>query len=142
VDIKLEMKGSEEIKRKLLEMRDKHMEALAAALYQEGFEIWREAVKRAPVEHGVLRNSAYVAPPEGTENPVVEVGFGTKYAVFQHERTELRHPRGGEAKFLERTVDERMGGFLERLAARTMENVKTGVGVTPLSAPTEPQDGE
>lgn len=136
--LEITVKGTEKVAARIREVRDKYLEAVAAALYQEGFDIWREAVQRCPVETGLLRSSAYVAPPTGRSNPRVEVGFGTNYAIAVHENLEAQHPRGGEAKFLERTVDEHMGGYLQRLCDRAQENVGRGVGVAPLGAPEEP----
>jgi len=138
VKISIEIKGAEAIQKRIEYLKRFYLEALAAALYQEGFEIWRESVQRCPVETGLLRSSAYVAPPVGQGNPRVEVGFGTDYAIFVHERMDVVHPRGGEPKFLERTVDEHMMGYLERIAERTMANVKSGTGVKSLPAPEEP----
>lgn len=137
--IEVKLKGSEEIARKIREYRDKYLEALGAALYQEGFEIWKEAVQRCPVETGLLRSSAYVAPPVDPKSPKVEVGFGTNYAIAVHERMDVEHPRGGEAKFLEHAVDQATPGMLGRLAERTEKNVASGTGVTILPAPTEPR---
>lgn len=135
-----EVKGLPELRKKLERLGKLYPEAMGAALYQEGMSIWRNAVKKAPVEFGVLRNSAYVSPPfrDGGEI-AVEIGFGTKYAVFQHERKRLKHPRGGEAGFLRSALNEAASGFLERLAQRTEQNVEKGVRAPAIGAPTAPR---
>lgn len=131
--------GDAEVRRKLQEYAKRYPEALAAAIYQEGFALWSAAVKRTPVEFGVLRNSAYAAPPvtRGSET-FVEVGFGTDYAVRQHEGTHYEHPRGGEAKYLETAMRDAMSGYLGRLAQRTEANAKAGTKSVALSAPQRP----
>lgn len=131
--------GEADARRKLDEYAKKYPDALAAAIYQEGFSLWAAAVKRTPVEFGVLRSSAYAAPPV-TRNgeTVVEVGFGTDYAVKQHEETRYQHPRGGEAKYLETAMQEAMSGYLGRLASRTEANVRSGTKSLALPAPARP----
>lgn len=54
-----------------------------------------------PNEAISLREAGYVQPLPGGG---VEIGFRTAYAAKQHENFRLKHPRGGQAKFLERNV--------------------------------------
>lgn len=131
--------GSKEVQAALAKLSPQYAGALAQALYAEGFALQAVAQKKAPVEFGVLRNSAYTAPPAG-EEIMVEVGFGTKYARAQHERTELRHPRGGESKYLEKAFNERSSGLASRIAARVQAMVEAGKGLSPISplGPTKP----
>ena len=70
------------------------------------------------------------------------MGFGTEYAVPQHEHTEYRHPKKGEAKYLQKAVDERSSGFLGRMVQRTKQNVDRGIGVEaiPAEQPTKPSE--
>lgn len=116
--------------------------AAAAALYAEGFALDADMVPRIPVDFGLLRGSHYVAPPTYSGGAiVVEVGVGTEYAVFVHERTELRHPTG-EAKFLERAIAARAPGMATRLAKAIGRNLANGTAVMPLSsAPAAPSSG-
>jgi len=133
----------EKVQRKLEELLLEHQEAVAAALYVEGLAIEAEAVKRTPVDFGRLRASKFVAPPvkQSGGGLLVELGFGTDYAVFVHEDTSARHVTG-EAKFLENAIAARTPGFAERLARRAAGFVKKGVTMAPLDAsmPTSPQD--
>jgi Bacteriophage HK97-gp10, putative tail-component len=135
------MAGEREVRRKLEQLADAYPAAAGAALYQEGMQLWNGAVKRAPVEFGVLRNSAYVSPPvkAGGGNITVEVGFGTSYAVAQHESLHYRHPRGGEAKYLENAMTIQAVGMLGRLVDRIEENVRKGVSAPALGAPSRPR---
>jgi len=122
--------------------RDDYKRALAAAIYQEGFALLAESVKECPVDKGRLRASGYVSPPVDAENPAATVGYGTDYAIYVHERTELRHPVG-KAKFLSDPMNRRLSGYQQRIAARTQENYRSGVGVDaiPVEAPTTPGGG-
>jgi hypothetical protein len=127
------LSGAKALIKALREMEKKTPSAVARALYQQGMQVHAEAVKRAPVEFSVLRSSAYVAPPtKDAEGTSVEVGFGTVYAARQHEETEWKHPRGGEAKYLEKAVASTVG--LEKVAAFARKNVEQGLGVNALPA--------
>lgn len=89
-----------------------------------GLDLLRRSVRKAPVETGTLRGSGYVEfnnrkiaegnagggiAPYGKvrrtiDNPVATVGFGEVYAAAQHEHVEYRHPKGGQAKYLEQPM--------------------------------------
>ncbi len=88
-----------------------------------GLDCLAKAAPDAPVDKGDLRGSGYVtfgmipiarADKSGSVmqignhkpnvKPEVEIGFGTPYAVRQHEELEWQHPRGGKAKYLEDVV--------------------------------------
>jgi hypothetical protein len=121
-----EVLGEEEIIRKLAALAKAYPQAAAKALYAEGFAIGALAQDKCPVDESVLEKSMYVSPP--TAEGVVEVGFGTEYAVYQHERTELHHPKKGEAKYLQKAVDARMPGIMGRMVARIEQAVEKGGG--------------
>lgn len=125
--------GLDKVEKNLKKVQKTHPDALAAALYQEGFSIMAESQKKVPVDTGRLRSTGYVAPPqEGEDSPTVEIGYGTDYGIYVHERTEVRHTTG-EAKFLEKAVNEAMQGFGRRLLGRTQQNIERGVGVRAVS---------
>ena len=42
------------------------------------------------------------------------------YARFQHEELQLRHPRGGQAKFLEQPLHTQHGRYLQGIADSTL----------------------
>lgn len=137
--ISAKLVGGSQLNAKLQTLAKKYPGAAAASIYQEGMRVWNFAAKRAPVEFGVLRNTAYVSPPEKGANGVrVEMGFGTQYARRQHEETTWRHPRGGEAKYLENAYTENSQGYLTRLGNRIEENANRGIMSVPLGAKTEP----
>jgi bacteriophage HK97-gp10 putative tail-component len=57
-----------------------------------------------------------------------QVSFNTVYAAYQHERTDLEHPRGGKAKYLEGALLTHAPEFAEFVAARVRAAVK-GAGL-------------
>lgn len=111
---------------------------IAAALYNEAGVLAHAAAARAPHESGDLQASAYVTPPHA--GAPVELGFGSLYAGYIHERTDLHHPGGGEAKFLQRTLDAETQNTLQRLAnelqpAFERGNSVSAIATLPTSAP-------
>jgi hypothetical protein len=44
------------------------------------------------------------------------------YAHYQHERLDLKHPRGGEAKFLERPLMENFHSYIEDYAKTVLDD--------------------
>ena len=97
----------------------------AAGLFIKG-----EAVERAPVEFGVLRNSAFAQTEKRAKGPVSTVGFTAKYAPYVHEAPmKLKgQPRtgkgkgvywqGGENKFLEKAIKFNVSEIISIVAKR------------------------
>lgn len=88
-------------------------------LSKAGLFIKGEAVERAPVEFGILRNSAFsqLSPIARKSTASVKIGFTAEYAAYVHEMPMVNSgkPRqgtgkkgtyweGGENKFLEKAV--------------------------------------
>lgn len=128
--IGLKLEGLAEVKKGLKALSKKYPFATGHAIYAEGYEIQREATHRAPVEFAVLRNSVYTTVPRPSDI-VTEVGFGTEYAVAQHEGLRFNHPRGGEAKYLENAINARSSGMLKRLRDYIKVLVERGVSSMP-----------
>ena len=92
-----------------------------------------EVQRRAPIESGDLRGSAYVTVT-GTSNIVGEVGVTGVYALRQHEDLTLHHDRtdgyvirsgpnagrtvnmvaGGESKYIENPLKENLERYTDR----------------------------
>lgn len=108
-------------------------------------DLLSQSVNRAPVDEGPLRGSgtahfneqriasgadvnAEATGDEGvqgghnTNETTGVVAFNTEYAMAQHERTDYAHPKGGEAKYLERPLEESRAEYLKALR----EAVKKG----------------
>lgn len=121
--------GKAKVIRNLLQESKAGRRAVAAGMYAVGHQIHAAAVKRTPIKHAFLRNSAYVAPPMGSSyKPTVEIGYGVDYAVYVHERTELKHKKG-EAKFLQKAVDAASGSYLRDVARIAEKLFAKGAGV-------------
>lgn len=115
-------------------------------LSKAGLFIKAEAVERAPVEFGTLRQSAFsqLSAISFNGQPVVTVGFTAKYAAYVHEapmklKGQPRPKRsgiqagsgvywqGGENKFLEKAVKlniREILGIIQREAAKDLEGKK------------------
>lgn len=91
---------------KLTKAPDILKQELADAINESLKNVWAEAWVRTPYLTGALRGSykEYKARPDeliGILTPTKE------YALKQHEHLEYRHPRGGEAKYLENAIKAR-----------------------------------
>lgn len=139
----MELRGDRELQKALAQAREAYPAAFAAALYRFGVAIASNALPRTPVEFGFLRASHYVSPPRDSKNPSVEVGFGTRYAVAQHQNTGYRHPRGGEAGFLWRAVQALAPQALKLIGADAARLAREGrgFGVERSGMPTRPRYG-
>jgi len=133
--------GEKQIRKGLRKALKDYPEAVAAALMSEGYALQRDGQKQTPVEFGILRRSWYVAPPVGPKNPIVEVGVGTRYAIFVHENTAARHPVG-KAKFITDPLNQRRSGYVRRILELTAKFVKRGTGIDalPKTAPAKPSE--
>jgi hypothetical protein len=140
--ISLEIKGVPEMKAKLKRLVDTYAEASAAALYMMGLRALAIAIRKTPVDTGRLRATNYCAPPEVAQGGMMTVtlGFGTAYGIYVHERTDLKHT-SGEAKFLQKALDEIAAGYLPTIARLIKANAEQGVGLRAVDAggvPTTP----
>jgi len=72
------------------------------ALYRAGLFVQAESQKRTPVDTGYLRSSAKTRMES---DYAVLIGYEASYAIFVHERTNLKH-KVGEAKFLQNAMDK------------------------------------
>ena len=98
-----------------------------------------ESSRRAPVKLGDLRDNCVATLggvtvfAKNTEvlnsNPPSlaafgKVSYGLPYALRQHEDLTLNHPKGGEAKFLERPFEERKQRYIKWLESIPEEAIK------------------
>jgi len=106
-DIKI--KGIKEVKKNLREYPYKTLKALGKATYEESQIILGESKKQCPVDTGTLRSTGHVTEPKYTKSSVeIQIGYGgaaAPYAIYVHERLDLRH-KVGKAKFLEDPMKE------------------------------------
>lgn len=72
-----------------------------------------QTIPRTPIRDGPLRASGGTDVDDDTAS----VFFDTPYAARQHEELGWRHPKGGQAKYLENTVLEERGNAQAIVAA-------------------------
>lgn len=89
-------------------------DAKRKAIMTVALDLKGESQNRAPIEFGVLRESARAIPIKDG----AEVSFGGRasaYALRQHEDLTFRHPQGGEAKYLERPLQENLTKYINMI---------------------------
>lgn len=105
------------------------------------------AVKGAPVDEGTLRGSGsahfggqriatgaeFDSSAEagsaaeggaGTNDLSAVVAFNTVYAAYQHEMTDLAHPKGGQAKYLERPLNANRARYTKRIGDALLRGLR------------------
>ncbi|MCD4558227.1 minor capsid protein [Schaalia sp. lx-100] len=88
------------------------------ALRLAGEHLRTQSVQLTPIREGLLRASAAVSLHEN--RALAAVSFNTPYAVRQHEELGYRHPKGGQAKYLETAADDEKS-TMERIVITTLE---------------------
>ena len=86
----------------------------------------RDAQKRVPVDTGKLKASAYTRMIKGSSGPGTEIGFTAAYAIFVHERMDLRHAVG-TAKFLQYALSNNTKEIVD-IIARNAAGKSSGPG--------------
>lgn len=84
----------------LLALRGRVEENLPDAVASGAQVILRDAMRRVPKESGHLVGTGKVNEDRGGRN-AVGITFDGPYARWIHEHLFFKHPRGGEAKYLE-----------------------------------------
>lgn len=82
---------------------------------EAGLDLLGRAQREAPIDVGELRASGFLTVEELGDTVTATVGFNTRYAAEQHERTDYAHPQGGKAKYLEDPLKEMSGVYQARL---------------------------
>lgn len=109
------VKGGDELRKKLAAIAKRAPRVAIMAIEGEAQVILAESVRLCPVDTGRLRASAYVKPTDETH---VAIGYGAEYALAVHERTEVHHENGTQAKFLSTPVDAHRHSFAADVATR------------------------
>lgn len=138
IAFKLETKGFKKVAREMDKLNRAGKSALTAAIFMESNRIAKDSKKRTPVDTGALRDSIYVKPPR-VGQITAEIGYSATYAIFVHERTELRH-RTGQAKFLQTAINASRRGFTRRVGrdTRRLLRRRKGIRSVPRVFPTRP----
>jgi hypothetical protein len=105
----IKIEGLDELQKILKKMPKEAEKAAMFALEKAATDLQSKAQLLAPVDMGDLRGSAFteVVGQEAT------VGFTEPYATRQHEEVGYRHPKGGQAKYLEEPYKENMNRYID-----------------------------
>lgn len=122
-------------------LRREQVQRLVRDVARAGEIMLGDAQRRAPIDEGTLRGSAELAlvvngstfsgsgmieqataaalaASSGRRRVRItaELSFNTVYAARQHEELDWNHPKGGEAKYLQKAIQEnsgRLGSLIE-----------------------------
>ncbi len=97
--------GNDEFKKNLAKATASMREGAVTAVKLSVALIKTESQKKTPVDLGNLKAGHYGRTHRKAKSVVGEVGAVAEYAIYVHEDLEAHHPTG-EAKFLERAIDE------------------------------------
>ena len=95
--VKVSITGLAELKAKIKAMPAIAEAAAHAELKKVTLDLQGKAQQLAPLDTGDLRGSAF-SEVEGLDGTT---GFAEVYALRQHEHVEYRHPKGGQALYLQ-----------------------------------------
>jgi hypothetical protein len=112
---KVEVRGTGKVLAALEQLARQYPKAVMKAVTAEGAELLRESVRLCPVDTGRLRASAYEKPKDETH---IVLGYGADYALAVHEKTEVHHENGTQAKFLSAPIDAHRHTFASEVAQR------------------------
>lgn len=126
----IRLTGVEGLRAKLRVARGLVVQEVARALLEDAEETMAISKRDfVPVDQGILRGSGHVAGPDiGANKVTVTLGYGgaaSAYALVQHERTDFNHPRGGQAKYLERPFFQRAAGLDQRVSGQVRGRIET-----------------
>ena len=112
--------GFEELNRRIFNLIRALPDEIKRAQTIEEMGTLELAQSRTPVKTGDLKDSGHLGEYKvsGYESSM-QIVFGTEltYAIYVHENLQARHPGGGQAKFLESAVLDRILGKSQRVAA-------------------------
>lgn len=119
---KVEVRGLDKILARMETLSKRFPATVLRAVTAEAQVIMRESVRLCPVDTGRLRASAYVKPADSGK-PQVVLGYGAEYALAVHERTEVHHENGTQAKFLSTPIDAHRSTFVRDVLSRVDEKL-------------------
>ncbi len=97
-------------------------------LLKSGAFVLRKSKEIVPIEFGPLKASGDMKPiGEGWKTDVV-VFYTASYAVYVHERTELKHKPGKSAKYLEKPVRQYKLAILKIIAKEAKKGISSSGG--------------
>lgn len=105
--IGIDIKGFKEIYKNLNITEEQIIKGAIKGMKITAQNILGESQKLVPVDTGILQKSGNVKVNQ--DALTATISYNTPYALKQHEDATLKHPKGGEAKYLERPFNEKKG---------------------------------
>lgn len=99
-----EISGLKEVYKNLNITEEEIIKAALKGQKALALNILGESQKLVPVDTSTLKRSGHVS----TERNITTISYNTPYALKQHEDASLNHPKGGEAKYLEKPFNEKV----------------------------------
>ena len=88
---------------KMEQLQKADKKAFRVGIGKAGYFLLQKSQEIVPVDTGKLYRSGFNRLARDTRNTLTyQVGYSKKYAVYVHERLDLRHAPGKSAKFLEK----------------------------------------
>lgn len=103
----LKIEGFKELYKNMGLLEEEILKGAVKGLKITAQNILGESQKLVPVDAGTLQKSGAIKVD--SQNLIAQISYNTPYALKQHEDATLNHPKGGEAKYLERPFNEKSG---------------------------------
>lgn len=143
-DKSTEIDGLKELEKNFTKLLEQSSKANGKAMTDIALDLLGKAINLAPVDLGDLRGSGtakvgrrivakgttdgnvqVIGTGEEQENvSVAYIGFEEPYAIRQHEHTEYKHPKGGEAKYLEKPFRQNISKYIKHIADANKKALK------------------
>ncbi len=124
--VQVSLEGADELTALLKQMDPKVRAECRGALKTIVQSLKGASQRLAPIDTGDLRGSAYATTRDKSTGLEGEVGYPLPYAVRQHEEVGYRHPKGGQAKYLEEPFKAGIARYTEYFR----DAVKKATGAT------------
>lgn len=116
--------GASDVANNLLKLASIAGEAVAQSLNEVAEVTLTDAKERTPVDTGTLKSSGKVSEHATLRKHQAKLTYGTEYAVWVHEQTNLKH-RVGEAKFLEKALQKTAATFVQTMVDKVRSRIGT-----------------
>lgn len=108
---------------KLEALKQEKLKQIQEGLIDAGNALKELSQDICPVDTGMMKASASVRPEfNDPDKPTVAVVYTAPYSLYVHEALWMNHPRGGEAKFLERPLRENEDILAEIILEKVTKN--------------------
>ena len=113
----VKIRGMDKIEANFKKYKVEAFKQIKDAVEDASFDLQGKSQRQAPVDTGDLRGSASTTVDVKLTKVVSEVGYNEEYALDQHEKLEYKHPRGGNAKYLEGPLKENQSRYIKEISA-------------------------